>query len=262
MTLSELNALIEQMAPSALCASLDNSGLQVGDLAQEITRILLCVDCTEAVVDEAIAGGFDCILSHHPWIFPSVSQLCEQQPHQRVLRKLIRHGIALIAAHTNLDAAPGGVCETLGQAMGLLDMQPVQAEDGGDFGRIGAIAPCTLRELAQRAKRVLDATCVRVAGDLDARIARLCVASGSGTSCMEDALQKGAQCIVTGDVRYHTALSYAARGLCIIDAGHYDTEKIVLPVWQSRLQTRFHALQYSVDLCVASSGADVFVQIG
>lgn len=262
MTLSELQAVIEQMAPSELCASFDNSGLQVGDLSQKITRILLCVDCTEAVADEAIAGGFDCVLSHHPWIFPSVSRLCEQDAHQRVLRKLIRHDIALFAAHTNLDAAPDGVCETLARAMGIREMQPVQADDGGDFGRIGAIAPCTLRELAQTAGRVLDATCVRVAGDLDTRITRLCVASGSGSSCMEDALQKGAQCIVTGDVRYHTALSYAARGLCIIDAGHYDTEKIVLPVWQSRLQTRFHALQYNVDLCVASSGADVFVQVG
>ncbi len=262
-TLKEINELLEETAPLALAADFDNSGLQCGDWTQRISRILLCVDCTEQIADEAIKNKCDLILSHHPLILPSISGLCEQDAVQRILRKLIRNDIALVASHTNTDVAKNGLCDVLAKLFDLKNTQVVEpiGTDGDGYGRIGDIKPVTLERLAKDAKEKLSATSVRFTGDGCKTITKLAVLSGSGTSALDACLQKGAQCVVTGDVKYSQGLVYQRVDLSIIDAGHYDTEKVILLPWQNHLQSRLDTLQYQVDLIVSSVGADIFSQV-
>ncbi len=262
-SLEQICTVLEEIAPKALCADFDNSGLQCGDLAQGISRILLCVDCTQGVAEQAKAYGCELILSHHPLIFPSIKNLCEQEGVGRILRMLIRNNTALVAAHTNMDFVRGGLCDILADIFKLTDPQVIEpvGDKGDGYGRIGAVEPVTVYELAQFAKQALCATTVRYTGGGNRSVERLAVLSGRGASALDAALEKGAQCAITGDVKYSEGLTYCRQGLSLIDAGHYDTEKVILQPWRNYLQNKLNALQYKVDLMITSMGADVFTQV-
>ena len=262
-TLRTIDDLMQQIAPLNLSAEFDNSGLQCGDWTQPISRILLCVDCTEQVADEAAALGCNLIIAHHPLLFTPLRRVCEQDGLERILRKLIRSDIALLASHTNTDYAKDGLCEVLSGLFGIVDAEVAEPVGvGGDgYGRVGNIPETSVEQLAIAAKRILSATSVRYTGSGDRRITRLAVLSGSGTSALGACLSLGAQCAITGDVRYSQGVEYARKELSIIDAGHYDTEKVILLVWLNHLQNRLHTLEYHVDLMISSAGADIFSQV-
>jgi dinuclear metal center YbgI/SA1388 family protein len=262
-TLKQICEIIESIAPLGLCADYDNSGIQCGDYVQSIWRILLCVDCTEKVVDEAIEKHCELILSHHPLIFPTIHRLLEQDGAERTLRKLIRSNTALFASHTNTDNAKDGLCEELSRIFGLRNTEVVEPMGGyGDgYGRVGDIIEMSVEDLAKTAQKLLSATTVRFSGNPNRRVSKIAVLSGSGTSALDACLAKGAECAITGDVRYSQGIKYARENLSLIDAGHYDTEKVILGYWQSHLQNRLHALQYAVDVMIASSGEDIFSQV-
>src|ERR1700712_1121756 len=118
MKLSQLTTYLESIAPLTYQEDYDNSGLIVGYPEQEISQALISLDCTEAVVDEAIAKGCQVIVSHHPIVFKGLKKFNGKSYVERVVEKAIKHDIAIYAIHTNLDAIDTGVnariCETLG----------------------------------------------------------------------------------------------------------------------------------------------------
>ncbi|MDB5063444.1 MAG: Nif3-like dinuclear metal center hexameric protein, partial [Mucilaginibacter sp.] len=118
MKLAQLTAFLESLAPLAYQEDYDNSGLIVGQPNQEVNQALISLDCTEAVVDEAIATGCQVIISHHPIVFKGLKKFNSKTYVERVVEKAIRNNIALYAIHTNLDNVMMGVnariCETLG----------------------------------------------------------------------------------------------------------------------------------------------------
>ena len=116
---SDIIRTIEAVAPLAWQESYDNAGLQVGERSQEVAGILVCIDVTEAVVDEAIALGYNLIVSHHPLLFKGLKSITGSSYIERIVLKAIRHHIAIYAAHTNLDNAPGGVSFRMAQKLGL-----------------------------------------------------------------------------------------------------------------------------------------------
>lgn len=264
ISLTETLRILDAFAPFALANQRDNSGLQTGDFARPISGILLCVDCTEAVVEEAAQKGCELIVSHHPLLYHPLKQVVEQYGQQRVVRSLIRHNIALISTHTNLDFAEQGLCLSMAEKLGLQDVQPVigPGEEDAGYGRWGRIDPQPLHALAQTAKRVFSATTVKYAGAPETPVRTVMVASGSGLHVvLRRAMQWGCDAIVTADVAYNQALDAVAGGVCVVDAGHFDTEKSCCEIWTQTLQSRFDALQYSVRLYTAQSSVDVFKQV-
>lgn len=262
-TLEQVYRVLDSMAPFALAAGFDNSGLLCGDWEMKVSRILLCVDCTKEVAQEAIDQGCDLIVSHHPLIFPSINRIIEQDGVGHILRMLILGNIGLVAMHTNADFARGGLCDALATMFNLrepLTVEP-QNESGDGYGRMGTVAPVTVAALAALCKRKLEANTVRYSGSGDRVVQRVAVLSGSGSSAFEAALAVGAQCVITGDVKYSSAMEINRKGLSVIDAGHYDTEKVILLPWRNHLQKRFYALQYEVDLNITTAGADIFTQV-
>lgn len=223
-TLADVVALLDRRYPPSGAADWDAVGTVCGDPAQPVRRVLLAIDATTAVVDEALAWGADLIVTHHPLLLRGVHAVAATTAKGALVHRLIRGGCALHAAHTNADAVEGGVPESLGLAVGLVDLVPLVPDDRGSdvlgatgatgAGRVGTLpAPMTLRAFAERVAQVLPPTAqgVRVAGDLDAVVSRVAVVGGSGDSFFDAVRAARADVYLTGDLRHHPALELRER---------------------------------------------------
>lgn len=347
--------LIEELAPSYLAESWDNCGLQVGDPQAEVEKAMLTLDVNIAVAREAAGKGAGLIISHHPLMIKPPKTINTRQPAGELISYLIRNNITVYTAHTNLDAASGGVNSALAERLGLtkpavlhqtgqaklfklvvfvpagheenvraavlgagagwignyshcsfmtrgigtfkplagsspfygktgvleqveearletivpadflekaldamLDAHPYEEvaydimplENRGKtcgLGRVGELAePMPLGRFAGLVKENLGLPAVRLGGIPDSNVKTVAVCGGSGADLWPDALKAGADTIVTGDVKYHTAQEIIAAGMSFIDAGHYGTESVILPV----------LIKYLGDIC-GKTGIDV-----
>lgn len=241
-TALEIEKSLFDFAPESGAMDWDNVGLLVGDPAAEVTRVLVALDATEVVADEAAVKGCELIVTHHPimncrWL--PVQSLREDTPQGRLLRKLTRANISVICMHTNLDVAEGGVNDVLARTLRLEDPGPF-LEDG--LGRIGHLpAPMALRDFVVRVSEALGCNGVRYA-DAGKPVRRVAVGGGACGEYADAAAAAGCDTFVTADVGYHVFLDAAGKGVNLIDAGHFPTEDPVLPVLIAYLQGKFPAL--------------------
>jgi dinuclear metal center YbgI/SA1388 family protein len=121
--------IMDQWAPKNLAYEWDNVGLQIGSYNKPVKKVMITLDVLESVVDEAIENQVDLIIAHHPLLFKSIKQINTDTPAGRVMEKLIKHDITVYAAHTNLDAAEGGVNDMLCDRLGV-DEREVLIETG------------------------------------------------------------------------------------------------------------------------------------
>ena len=201
--------IFDLIAPPELAESWDNAGPQIiPDLNRRINKILLCLDCYEPVIQEALKIGAELIVSHHPLIFSPLFKLINNQYPCYLINNIIRSGISLFVMHTNLDKAIGGVNEHLANMVGLDDISPLTLKTGDDsaildkgLGRIGNYSkPRKLRALCQEIKECLDLQRIRFIGDPHMEINRMAVCSGSGASLIQETFKKGAQTATLTDV--------------------------------------------------------------
>lgn len=344
VTVKEIANIVEKIASPDLAAEWDNIGLQVGDFTAPVHRIMVTLDVTEEVVDEAIELGIDLIVSHHPLIFRPLNHIRFNQPLGKMIIKLIRHNISLYVAHTNLDSAAGGVNDTLAEKLGLMntkvitqapgeklfklvvfvpeshldavrnalseagagwignyshctfstdgtgtflprentnpfigtqgkleqvaevrletivpqskivnvlsamkknhpyeevayDLYPLaNQEEKHGLGRVGHLTtPMPLKEFLPQIKLSLGVNTLKVTGNLETEISTVAVCGGAGASLMHKAKSQGVQCFVTSDIKYHEAQEADHLGLAVVDAGHFFTEQVIVPVIVSRL---------------------------
>jgi dinuclear metal center YbgI/SA1388 family protein len=236
--------IFDLIAPQGLAESWDNVGPQIiPDSNQRINKILLCLDCYEPVIQEALKVGAELIVSHHPLIFSPLSKLIYNQYPCSLIHKIICSGISLFIMHTNLDKAIGGINEHLARTVGLDDISPLILKtcdnsailDVG-LGRIGNYSkPKKLKSLCQEIKECLGLHRIRFIGNSDMEIKRMAVCSGSGASLIHESFKKGAQALLTGDVKYHQAREAQGHKMALIDGGHFATERIILPALKERI---------------------------
>ena len=245
-TVQQIYEEMQRIAPLALAESWDNPGLLV-DCGGEVSRVLVTLDITPEVVEEAARKGCGLIVSHHPVIFSPLKKLSGQD----VAFQLVKSGISAICMHTNLDAAEGGVNEVLAGFFGMREMEAF-AEG---CGRVGSIEPVTVPELAKRAQKELAARCnqpfngpaVQIKfADTGKVVRRLAVISGAGGSLFEDAIAQGADCLLTGEANHHHAIDAKRLGLSLIAAGHYATEFPVTAAVAEKLRRAFPELEVLV----------------
>ena len=224
-SLAQVVALLERRYPPDTAEEWDAVGLVCGHPDAEVRRILWAVDPVEAVVNEAIAADVDLVVTHHPLFLTGVHSVAATTAKGRVIDRLIRAGIALYCAHTNADVAHPGVSDALAVAIGLTGVRPLE---GTGLGRIGEIEPAaTLADFAGRVAAGLPATQhgVRVAGDLGRTVRRVAVCGGSGDSLLGAATARGADVLVTADLKHHRALEHLEDGGCaIVDVAHWASE--------------------------------------
>lgn len=330
---------MEQMAPAKLAQKWDNTGLLIGDSEQKVKKVLVSLDVTPDVADEAIAIGADMIVAHHPLIFKPLYNIRRDNPLGKLIYRLIQHNINVYCAHTNLDSANEGVNHTLAKMFQLTDVQILQPEitekfkkvvvfipaehvdsvreamtiagagfignyrdcsfmskgigtfkplQGSNpskgcigelekveeyrletiipesgfnmvinamleahpyeevaydvynvenksmeygFARIGKLEEKTdLVSFAAITKKILGVKKVRFIGDINKNVETVVVSSGAYYDIAKIAKMKGADVIITGDLKYHEAREIIDNGLCAIDAGHFGTENVIIPV--------------------------------
>ena len=253
-TVRDIEQYLYDWAPRELAESWDNVGLLVGDPEVEVRRVLVALDVTPQVVDEAIEKDCQLIAAHHPVMncaWNQVQTVRTDDRQGRVLTELIRHGIAAICMHTNLDATEGGVNEVLAGIFGMRNWEPF----AGGCGRVGEVDPIPVPELAKKAQDALGKRCnlpetgpaVQVKyTDSGRPVRRLAVISGAGGSLFEEAIAMGADCLLTGEANHHHACDAARLGLSLIAAGHYATEFPVTAAMAERLRAAFPELEVLV----------------
>lgn len=242
MKVSEFVGHMEGIAPRALAASFDNVGLIIEPDHDEVRRVLVALDCSVAVAEEAALMQADLVLTHHPLFFHPVQHMRYSDPATKAACILLRHGVGLFSAHTNLDAAQGGVNDVLCAMLHFHDVQPI---DEG-VARIGTLpAQTTLRELARTTERLLD-TSARFVGAADMPVTRVAVLGGNGADAIPAAAEAGADAFVTGECKYASAMDALTVGIGVVAAGHYETERIVLIPLIERLQRVSNDVQYTL----------------
>ena len=249
LTVQAIYDFIHERASFDTQDAYDNAGLLVGHPDQEVTGIHVAMDVTPTVLDEAIACGANLIITHHPLMFAPRKRLVETDYEAQLLCRMIRHRISLIAAHTNLDQAAGGINDVLAQVCGLTNIT------GEGFIRVGDLPhPMTVDELTAHVSRCLN-TVVRPMGH-GQRITRLGVCSGSGGDEWAAALSLGAQAFLSGEIKHHLALEAVGHGLTCLEAGHHATEEPGIFALADALQIHLNALQYPI--CVSKSQAPAY----
>ena len=235
MKACELVAPIEEFAPLALQESWDNCGFSVGDPQREVKKALLALDCTEEVLDEALELGCDIIITHHPLIFKGVKSITPSNFSGRIVTRAIKNDICIYAAHTNMDKTADGVSGLMAAKLGLVNVEFLTDEA---LGLVGDLAePMEWRELAGIVKERFGVTNLRCSKPLEEKISRVAVCGGSGRSFIGDAMSKGAQLYITGDITYHEF--YCENGFMVMDIGHYLSEYDVVPLFAEILCKKF-----------------------
>lgn len=243
-TVGEIFSFLQGKAPFELQEDFDNAGFLVGREEAVVTKILIALDITEEVVQEAAEQGAQLIVAHHPVIFNGAKSVTSQTAAGRILLALAENSIAAICAHTNLDAVEGGVNDALALRLGLTGIGQLKQEgvDGQGrpygIGRVGEISERPLYDFAIAVKELLGANGIRLV-DGGRRVRRVAVGGGACGDMLGDALAQGCDTFVTSDVKYHQFLEARALGLNLVDAGHFPTENVVCPVVRDWLSEAF-----------------------
>ncbi len=243
-TVKNIADKMEALAPLSLRYFKDNCGLLVGSFEKKVKTVLISLDLLDEVVDEAISIKADLIINHHPAIFSEIRQINNCTPLGRRLLKLIENGIAVYAAHTNLDITDGGTNDVLFNLLKLSNRKVIPNSPENDYGflRIGEMQDeMELPQFAEYVKKAVNAPFVTFAGNESSVVSTVAVCTGSGakSDLIHAAKKAGAHVLVTGDVTHHAAHEAIDLGLSIVDASHYYTEVIVCDALQSYLQKEF-----------------------
>lgn len=242
MKIIEVVNALEKFAPLPLQEDYDNAGLQVGLTETEVSGALLCLDVTEAVLDEAIARGCNLVVSHHPLIFRGLKQVSDANYVQRCVMKAVKSGIAIVSMHTNLDNAVGGVNYKMAEKLGLdnvalLAPKSVGSLQGGS-GVVGEWAePMEAACFVQRLKTAFGVACVQANQLLRRGIRRVALCGGAGAFLLDEALRAGADAFVTGEMHYHDFFGHEQDiQICVI--GHYESEQYTSEIFKSIIEEK------------------------
>lgn len=225
MIVRDITDALEAFAPLGLQEGYDNAGLITGRGAIDVSGVLVCVDATERVLDEALELGANMVVAHHPVVFHPLRSITGESNVDRVVIKAIRNDIAIYACHTNLDRAHHGMSHALAQKLGLLNIEVLNPEAGGTgFGAVGDLGvPMGTMEFLRTVGSTLGTGCIRHSAPCGETVRRVALITGAGGDGLERAIAAGADVFLTADVRYDRF--FAAEGrITIADIGHYESE--------------------------------------
>jgi dinuclear metal center YbgI/SA1388 family protein len=365
--LTDILGWLNSRYPAALAEDWDNVGLQVGDPAAEVTKILISLDIEQVALDKAEQLGVDLIISHHPLIFRPLKKITPTDTTGRLLMQAIKKDIALVSMHTNLDRAADGLNDWLASRLGVEQTVPLEPAQGGHYqklviyvpvgheeqvmeavfaaggghignydrcsfrvqgtgsfrpgaesdpyiglpgqfeepaevrlefifpvaltakivakavkshpyeevaydliplanrrgdiglGRIGRLPqPLTLEQFSGRVKQALQVENLRLCGGKERLITKVALCGGSGMSVYSEALRQGADCLVTGDVKFHEAQRARTDGLTLIDAGHFASEHFMVQELAQRLKEFISDRHYLTEVIEMDDERDPF----
>ena len=226
MKANKLQTIIEEFAPLSMQEPWDNSGYQIKLKNVDISRVLVAMEITERVIDEAIDKKIDAIVTHHPMLFSPVKCVDDNTFMGNYMVKLITNGINVYSSHTPFDKAAGGNNDYLAKLLHLDDIHVMEFDESG-FCRVGTVdGECTIGEYIEQISTWLkiDKSFMSFTGLLDTDVKKVGLCTGAGADFLELALKEGCDLFITGDVKYHQFFD-SYDGPIIADIGHYESEQ-------------------------------------
>lgn len=228
LKVKDIAKAIEEFAPLSLRESWDNPGLQVGDPEMDITGILLCLDVTEEILQEALKRDCNMIVSHHPLIFAGLKRLTGASATERIAAKAIIDNVAIYSAHTNLDSTFEGVSYEMAHMLGMKECRPLEKSPTGDssqgLGIVGEVSPTPKLEFLRKVKETFEVKDLRYSAQTPGIVVRkVALCGGSGASLIKNALAEKADVYICGDLKYHDFTSHGC-DILLADIGHFESE--------------------------------------
>ncbi len=259
ISVKDIYEVIQDHAPFEIQVDYDNAGFLVGHNLSPVTKVLVALDITEPVIEEAVSSGCQLIVSHHPVIWGSVKSVTDETPTGQKLLILMENKISAICAHTNLDAIKDGVNDELAAILGLSEITQLKL-DGIDWkgrpygiGRVGIVKKQEFLDFARSVKHILGSNGIRImnAGN---SVHTVAVGGGACADLMYEAKKLGCDTFVTSDIRYSEFLDAQSIKINLIDAGHFPTENIICPVLARWIREAFPELM----VFISKSHCEVF----
>jgi len=219
LSVREVLDLIENQAPRELAMDYDNVGLLIGDKDMQVNGIIIGLELTHELIEDAIDRKCNIIIVHHPLIFKPIFSVQRDTAQGKKIMDLIKHNISLIVAHTNMDIATHGLNDFVFNKLGML---PIETRSNNI--RIGKIPTQRLRDFAYSLKKSLSLEYIHYCGEDDQMISVVGLCTGSGMSYYLEACKEGIDAYITGDMKYHDATLAIDKGIPVIDATHFGTE--------------------------------------
>ena len=246
---------LEQFAPLPLQEDYDNAGLQVGLTEVEVSGALLCLDVTEAIIDEAVEKNCNLVVSHHPLIFHKLRRISDEDAVQRTVRKALEHHVTVVSMHTNMDAVEGGVNYKIAEKLGLRDLHfigkrqtvevkslsddnmPVCKRHGGE-GVIGEFPEMVAADdLVLMLRQRFEVECVQCNQLLRREIRKVALCGGAGSFLLDEAIRAGADAFITGEMHYHEFFGHDQQiQICVI--GHYQSEQYTKEIFRQIIEDK------------------------
>ncbi|MBE6748827.1 MAG: Nif3-like dinuclear metal center hexameric protein [Ruminococcaceae bacterium] len=234
-TVKDIYSFLDTFAPFSSAAPWDNTGLSVGDLNKEVKKVMLSLDVTKEVIDEAIKENVDLVVTHHPLIFEGVKSVTANS----LLYKAVSSGIAFISSHTSLDIAKNGVNDCLAKAVGIKNITSIEEEP---FLKFGETEEKTEEEFVSLLKEKLN--CNVLYNSAGNNIKKIAFCSGAGGDLFNLAKEKGADALLTGEAKYHEFLDAAFNNITIFACGHFETEIVVIDTLKEKLEKEFPDIEF------------------
>jgi len=261
-----IEEIMEVYAPSVLKEDYDNVGLMVGDSGVTVTKILIALDCTMEVISEAMNSGCNFILTHHPLLFIKPKTITNGTLVGRKIIELILNGINVYASHTNLDSACGGLNDIATEILGFDKYKIIEPsknsnhEDGhSGIGRLVCLdEPMILGELCENVKKAYNTESIRYVGNHKDLIKTIAIINGSGEDFFYESIKLGADCIITGDTKYHHVSDLKEEHIALIDAGHFATEWTPLKIFGEKLKKQLIEAGYDNEIIISKISQDPY----
>ena len=243
MKIKEIVDALERFAPLPLQDGFDNAGMQVGLTDADCAGALLCLDVTEEVLDEAISLGCNLVVSHHPLIFKGIKSLTGYNYVERCVMKAVKHDITIFSAHTNLDNAVNGVNFKMAEKIGLTHVEVLDPRADGwlnaGAGVVGELPEPEAEEaFLRRIKQTFEVGCVKHTALTGRQIRRVALCGGAGAFLMPEAIKKGADVFITGEIKYHDYFGRAEE-ILLAEIGHYESEQYTKEIFKKIISEQF-----------------------
>lgn len=237
MTVNDILEFLNQKFPIDTACDFDNVGLLIGDGKQTVTKAIVTLDCTISAINQAIANDCQLIITHHPVIFNPLKNILKGSiPHT-----VVRNNLSVISMHTNLDVGDGGVNDNLCKVLEPIMTEKVVANDGYLLKKC-AVSPISADDLAQKLKTSLGGRVKYT--DNGKTLENILVCSGSGGNFIYEVKDFDCDALLTSDVKHNQFLDAELLGVSLFDAGHFNTEDIVIEPLKELLQTEFSDVEF------------------
>lgn len=261
-SLAKVLKLVDQIAPFSSAENWDNVGLLIGNPNREVDRILIALDLTEEVFEEALEEGFDTVITHHPLLFSPLKQITTETHIGKLVTGLIENKINLIAAHTNLDKRfDRGFGMEFANALQLDGVECLTSEDvNSGFGIVGSLRQSKSgAAILAEIKEIFNLSVVKVSNfKEDMTIRKIAFVNGAGIDFLEDAMIKKVDLYITGDVKYHDAQALNGTQIALFDIGHYESEKPYLDVFKELIDEHIQTQGYDLFTKISESEKSQF----